>query len=676
MRGALPAVILWPILSAGVASDGTLPVAPAYHDPTPWWVVSESAVAARSAGELREAVNNHIRRTALTGAKTSVLAPIPGQPPNRARRTTMHARTQAIGKTPADSEARDRADGLRRHTVRERTIQPSDCAGWNTREFFRKATAADVNRCLVRGYEVDARDAHDNTPLHWAAQVSGDPDVVRALLDAASRVGRARPTRPLRHRHRSLDLARPYLLRRALVRARNDDARSAAQLAVEHNKNADVLAALLEGGADPQTRTGGGSTLLHLAAHTMSNAKLINVLLSGGVDPAAVDDRGRTAAHVAAAHGTKSPAFKALIAAEQVPRIFDTTPLRDRNRIFYNGGNDLLGTEEPPEQYSYYFCAYPEEFPDVPLGGWCEGNDVLFEGRDAIVLEAQIVGDVNLGGQNGVRALASALERGHRNTGLHWTWQSYATMMVRLRMMNARSRPILPPSFMPKVNVQFIGFKKNLANRDASMHVAHFVVGHHSNGQSGCAFLGQSRDAADECVYAYPRASTAGSQGHVNFGSGNFSTHYLGGRWHYRRTALRSDLGVDWEYGVGVGYELHLPCVAGALCALEDLYGRNRMSGEIGFESEGFEAGLRVMRIFGPRDSERPRVAETWWFELMGIMYVSGRQGVYARAYRGQDPYNIRFADPTSRLEVGFQFSWEDRRSRGGAGRWGPVVRR
>ena len=62
------------------------------------------------------------------------------------------------------------------------------CADWNTEKFFKRASAADVPRCLKAGANVDARNEDGLTPLHKAAASSKTPAVVDALLKAGANV--------------------------------------------------------------------------------------------------------------------------------------------------------------------------------------------------------------------------------------------------------------------------------------------------------------------------------------------------------------------------------------------------------------------------------------------------------------------------------------------------------
>lgn len=61
------------------------------------------------------------------------------------------------------------------------------CSGWDTGQFFAKATAQDVARCIAAGADPGARfTARGITPLHLAARASKTPSVVTTLLDAGA----------------------------------------------------------------------------------------------------------------------------------------------------------------------------------------------------------------------------------------------------------------------------------------------------------------------------------------------------------------------------------------------------------------------------------------------------------------------------------------------------------
>ena len=61
-----------------------------------------------------------------------------------------------------------------------------------------------------------------------------------------------------------------------------------------NNSNPSVIAALIEGGADPGARKEDGDTPLHWAAAFNDNPAVITALIEGGADPGARDKNGNT----------------------------------------------------------------------------------------------------------------------------------------------------------------------------------------------------------------------------------------------------------------------------------------------------------------------------------------------------------------------------------------------
>jgi hypothetical protein len=70
--------------------------------------------------------------------------------------------------------------------------QQTDCDGWVssdrdvTKIFWKAATAATVADCLSSGSDVSATGTRETTPLHNAARLSVDPEVLNVLLDAGA----------------------------------------------------------------------------------------------------------------------------------------------------------------------------------------------------------------------------------------------------------------------------------------------------------------------------------------------------------------------------------------------------------------------------------------------------------------------------------------------------------
>ena len=121
-------------------------------------------------------------------------------------------------------------------------------------------------------------------------------------------------------------------------------------------------------------------------------------------------------------------------------------------------------------------------------------------------------------------------------------FDSSGTPAVRLRMTRNVSRPVRTPLYMPRGNFQILwarGLKDNVQRAAVTSDVAealsrlpnvglweaHFIVGHHSNGQDGCITTLQERDPPDtgECVPPgiVPDSDT------INRVDGSFSTNYF-----------------------------------------------------------------------------------------------------------------------------------------------------
>jgi hypothetical protein len=100
-------------------------------------------------------------------------------------------------------------------------------------------------------------------------------------------------------------------------------------LAARHSSAPAVIAALLEGGADPKAKDGKGVTPLHLAARHSSAPAVIAALLEGGADPKA-KVAGKTAFDLARnnAKVRGSDAYRQLREAQEQPKSVPDKPTR------------------------------------------------------------------------------------------------------------------------------------------------------------------------------------------------------------------------------------------------------------------------------------------------------------------------------------------------------------
>jgi hypothetical protein len=284
--------------------------------------------------------------------------------------------------------------------------------------------------------------------------------------------------------------------------------------------------------------------------------------------------------------------------------------------------------------------------------------------RSDLVFEAQIAPRILI-----LDSVADTVERvlveDPAETRAHWAWSLSATPMVKMRMFDETSSPVRTPSYMPKGNVQLIRMK-NLST-DESEQVRYrgpvsFVLidvipfGHHSNGQNGCLFTNQVRGADDECAVDDTSAPRA-----VNKIDGSFSTNYIEATAHYGRLYLapgQDDFRTRVEWRVGGGVQVNPKGFAGGSISdeLAPLYGQTRLL----FEAN---AAARDMRFCGRAESQLQMQyidgAPTGVPAVTAIVEGNclprrwGGTGLFVRFYRGQDYYNLGFAEEITRLQFG-----------------------
>jgi hypothetical protein len=284
-----------------------------------------------------------------------------------------------------------------------------------------------------------------------------------------------------------------------------------------------------------------------------------------------------------------------------------------------------------------------------------------------LIVEAQIAPRIIIVGSFGdvTRRLLAAIRRPV------WGWQLSTTPMVRLRLFNEESSPVRTPSYMPKATVQ-IASLRNVSRADESDEeefsrgpVEMWLIdvipfGHHSNGQNGCLFTSQSRQAGDECVESARPQSSA-----INTTDGSFSTNYIQAMVQYGRLYLDSELAPETEYATrrewraGAGFQVNPEgYVAGSIDhSLSELYGPTRIlfEGMVAARDRWrcgrLEADVHLQYIV---DAPAGVPAFTTRAETACLPRAWGGTGLFVRFYRGQDYYNLGFAERISRLQFGF----------------------
>jgi hypothetical protein len=254
--------------------------------------------------------------------------------------------------------------------------------------------------------------------------------------------------------------------------------------------------------------------------------------------------------------------------------------------------------------------------------------------------------------------------------GAHWGWQLSTTPMVRLRMFDETSSPVRTPSYMPKGTIQ-IARMRNLSRADESNEAELYrgpvemwlidaiPFGHHSNGQNGCLFTEQSRNAEDVCVTPPGVAAVT-----VNKIDGSFSTNYIEaavfyGRMHLAALEEAPEYATRWEWRTGGGLQLNpRGFFGGGIDAeLADIYGQTRLfvEGTVArrdFWRCGRAEGDIQLRYIHDAPTSVPSV--TTQAEVACLPRRWGGTGLYARFYRGQDYYNLGFGETVTRLQFGF----------------------
>ena len=289
---------------------------------------------------------------------------------NKAGETPLHValRHALLGEDAATVLAllREGADPAARDSAGN-AADPVACDRWGARSFFALATVNIVAGCIAAraDFQAPGDRLQDAAPLFSAVAWTRDPAVVTVLLQAGADLhasGEFWQYTPLHHAARSgtAGVVRTLLEAGADANARASDYKTdygwswtPLHLAAEHNPDPEVVAALLEAGADLSAPGGAGfippsssplhhagsnpnpavaavlldagadvnavsstgETPLHDAARANSNPEVITLLVEAGADVNARDPRGYTPLHTAAANNANPDIVTALIAA-------------------------------------------------------------------------------------------------------------------------------------------------------------------------------------------------------------------------------------------------------------------------------------------------------------------------------------------------------------------------
>lgn len=228
------------------------------------------------------------------------------------------------------------------------------------------------------------------------------------------------------------------------------------------------------------------------------------------------------------------------------------------------------------------------------------------------------------------------------------------TPMIRLRMLNEKSSPIIPPSFMPKLTLQIIQLLSlsPIGSRSWSALAlgASLIIGHYSNGQTGCFYENQTGSDPD--------CTPQPGQLPLNERSGSFSTNYLRVELHGRL-----GMGIDvstrtgWGFLSALAVEVNSSIGPGGITADQrPVYGDGHLWTRAGVERSWFGHRARLTGTLGAPFGESPHQRATTTIELSVLPRWASGFGAMMRWVHGQDDYNILFLEPVNLWQVGITF--------------------
>jgi hypothetical protein len=308
---------------------------------------------------------------------------------------------------------------------------------------------------------------------------------------------------------------------------------------------------------------------------------------------------------------------------------------------------------------------------DLPERSWIAWSPSKVPYTDATgnTRQVPLVFEADIAPHIGIVGLAAW---GHPHVQCGWRWKlSWVfTPEVRLRMLDAYSAPVIPPSFMPRpFQFQVLGRRfvpdDSDSERGNGMEEDYVVTitawGHHSNGQTGCFYRNQTFDPTTMSC------SPVGN-GPLNERDGSFSTNYLELAAGYRR-AWRATLAQGPENGlfVDTGLQYHpLDYLPGGQDAEQAaLWGRwhywahGELTQTVGPCRGLFEVNVqKVLDRVVPASQGGPEHTTTVRGQASLLMPEWLGTGLFVMGEYGQDTYNILFTQTVKRVLVGFVVDW------------------
>ncbi|WP_342380626.1 hypothetical protein NVS55_13365 [Myxococcus stipitatus] len=243
-----------------------------------------------------------------------------------------------------------------------------------------------------------------------------------------------------------------------------------------------------------------------------------------------------------------------------------------------------------------------------------------------------------------------------RSPSGEWFLSAVFNPLIRLRLLDLESRPVIPPSFIPKLTLQVAHLRrlKEVEGRARPgrglVLAANFIVGHHSNGQRGCFFLNQTGED--------PHCEPEDGEPPLNEVAGSFSTNFVRGELH-GQYAFSVDPRLDnaWLVGGGSFLELNTSVGPGGITDEQrrvqgdGSWGLNARTERI-WKQHRFRGEVLLSVPFGETPSQRATVSA----EVAAHPYWGAGFGLFARYVHGQDYYNILFLEKVRLWQFGLVF--------------------
>ncbi len=281
-------------------------------------------------------------------------------------------------------------------------------------------------------------------------------------------------------------------------------------------------------------------------------------------------------------------------------------------------------------------------------------SDVRRDGADRdLIFETQVALHLPIAGL--------ALGSDPRCGGGYHTLFFVPSIMFRMRMLDTPSLPVIPFSGMPTpLQFQYL-FRyvwtvegQSTPDRELVVGVTPVIWAHHSNGQDGCFWDGQVRDANGDCQ---------GPEDRINERNGTFSTNFTALTVAGRYGVLDGYEGPRWMARASATYQRHhddSPFPGGLEPEMRGLWALNRiiLGGEyrqyrVGDTAWGGYAAGEVELAFPTVDGIDDQRLVT---EIGVFPPGYSRFGFFAGYVVGQEYYNILFTERVNMFRFGVTY--------------------